>query len=202
MPAACWSAWGGGGGGGTPAGPDGQSASRTRAPPCATTKSASCRPTPWRAAWPTWRSAGRRGPRGMAEPAGHDRVRTAEPPGRYGAGEGTPLQSVVRARRQGNMAIEIRNAREHNLKNISVEIPHDKFTVITGRVGLGQVHAGLRHPVQRGPAPLPGVAERLARAIVQPAGQAGRRTPSSAFRPPWPSNSAPAAAAASPRWPP
>ncbi|KAG1205224.1 hypothetical protein G6F35_011775 [Rhizopus arrhizus] len=63
-------------------------------------------------------------------------ARIAEPAATYGqangAGEGTPLQSVMRARRQGNMAIEIRNAREHNLKNISVEIPHDKFTVITG----------------------------------------------------------------------
>ena len=34
--------------------------------------------------------------------------------------------------------ISIRHAREHNLKNISVEIPRDKFTVITGVSGSGK----------------------------------------------------------------
>ena len=31
-----------------------------------------------------------------------------------------------------NEYLEIRGAREHNLKNISVKIPRDKLTVITG----------------------------------------------------------------------
>ncbi len=39
------------------------------------------------------------------------------------------------------------------------------------RVGLRQVHAGLRHPLRRGPAPLPRIAERL-RAPVRAAGVA------------------------------
>jgi excinuclease ABC subunit A len=34
--------------------------------------------------------------------------------------------------------IEIRHAREHNLKNVSVTIPRDKFTVITGLSGSGK----------------------------------------------------------------
>ena len=34
--------------------------------------------------------------------------------------------------------IEIRHAREHNLKNISLKIPRDKFTVITGLSGSGK----------------------------------------------------------------
>ena len=50
--------------------------------------------------------------------------------------------------------IEIRGAREHNLKTIDVDIPRDKLVVITGLIRLGQVVAGLRHHLRRGPAPL------------------------------------------------
>ncbi|AVR87019.1 Excinuclease ABC subunit A [Thauera aromatica K172] len=35
-------------------------------------------------------------------------------------------------------AIEIRHAREHNLKNVSLQIPRDRFTVITGLSGSGK----------------------------------------------------------------
>ncbi len=34
--------------------------------------------------------------------------------------------------------IEIRGAREHNLRNIDVEIPRDRLTVITGLSGSGK----------------------------------------------------------------
>jgi len=34
--------------------------------------------------------------------------------------------------------IKIKGAREHNLKNIDVEIPRDKFIVITGLSGSGK----------------------------------------------------------------
>ncbi len=34
--------------------------------------------------------------------------------------------------------ITVRGARQHNLKNISVEIPRDRFTVITGLSGSGK----------------------------------------------------------------
>ncbi|TMG77705.1 MAG: excinuclease ABC subunit A [Betaproteobacteria bacterium] len=37
-----------------------------------------------------------------------------------------------------NGAIRIHNAREHNLKNISVEIPRNRFTVVTGVSGSGK----------------------------------------------------------------
>jgi excinuclease ABC subunit A len=40
--------------------------------------------------------------------------------------------------RRGRNAIVIHNAREHNLKNIDVEIPRDRFTVITGVSGSGK----------------------------------------------------------------
>ena len=35
-------------------------------------------------------------------------------------------------------SIVIKGAREHNLKNIDVEIPRDKFVVITGLSGSGK----------------------------------------------------------------
>ena len=34
--------------------------------------------------------------------------------------------------------IVIKGAKEHNLKNISLEIPKDKFVVITGLSGYGK----------------------------------------------------------------
>jgi excinuclease ABC subunit A len=52
----------------------------------------------------------------------------AEPHLRYGRGDnGHARNSIV-----------IHNAREHNLKNVDVEIPRDKFTVITGVSGSGK----------------------------------------------------------------
>ncbi len=48
--------------------------------------------------------------------------------------------SVARAgdRLSGANAIRIHNAREHNLKNIDVAIPRDRFTVVTGVSGSGK----------------------------------------------------------------
>ena len=71
-------------------------------------------------------------------------------------------------------SIVIHNAREHNLRNIDVAIPREAFTVITGVSRLGQIHARLRHHLQRGPAALSRIAERL-RAPVRAAGGAPRR---------------------------
>jgi excinuclease ABC subunit A len=47
-----------------------------------------------------------------------------------------PLASALRQR--GRKNIFVHNAREHNLKNIDVEIPREKFTVITGVSGSGK----------------------------------------------------------------
>jgi excinuclease ABC subunit A len=57
-----------------------------------------------------------------AAPAGA--LRTGEAPARY-----RPVAAA---------AIEIRHAREHNLKNVSLTIPRDRFTVITGLSGSGK----------------------------------------------------------------
>ena len=50
-----------------------------------------------------------------------------------------PLRLRRRAHGRGHATpIVIHNAREHNLKNIDVEIPRDRFTVITGVSGSGK----------------------------------------------------------------
>ena len=53
------------------------------------------------------------------------------------------MDEVIRAKRQNNAgsamrAITIRGAREHNLKNVDLEIPRDKLVVFTGLSGSGK----------------------------------------------------------------
>src|ERR1700726_4496285 len=53
------------------------------------------------------------------------------------------MDEVLRAKRQhnagsGTRAITIRGAREHNLKNVDLEIPRDKLVVFTGLSGSGK----------------------------------------------------------------
>src|SRR3979490_3162585 len=51
------------------------------------------------------------------------------------------MDEVLRAKRQQNSstrAITIRGAREHNLKNIDLEIPRDRLVVFTGLSGSGK----------------------------------------------------------------
>ena len=53
------------------------------------------------------------------------------------------MDEVIRAKRQqttgaSTRAITIRGAREHNLKNVDLEIPRDKLVVFTGLSGSGK----------------------------------------------------------------
>ena len=69
----------------------------------------------------------------------------------------------------------VRGAREHNLKDVSLDLPRDSLIVFTGLVRVGQVQPRLRHDLRRGPAPLRRVPLRLRPAVPRPDGQAGRR---------------------------
>ena len=51
-------------------------------------------------------------------------------------------------------------AREHNLRNVDVELPRDKLIVFTGSLGLGEVVAGIRHDLCGGSAALCRIAVR------------------------------------------
>ena len=42
-------------------------------------------------------------------------------------------------------SIKIKGAREHNLKNVNLEIPKDKFVVITGVSGSGKILFSIRY---------------------------------------------------------
>ncbi|MET0091237.1 MAG: excinuclease ABC subunit UvrA [Candidatus Thiodiazotropha sp.] len=50
----------------------------------------------------------------------------------------SPLAGEGRGEGKSNKSIDIIHAREHNLKNVSLEIPREKFTVITGVSGSGK----------------------------------------------------------------
>ena len=69
----------------------------------------------------------------------------------------------------------VRGAREHNLKDVSLDLPRDALIVFTGLSGSGQVEPGLRHDLRRGPAPLRRVAVGLRPPVPRPDGQARRR---------------------------
>ncbi len=85
------------------------------------------------------------------------------------AQEGRPLQAVVRARRAD--AIEIVNAREHNLKSLSVNIPHGKFSVVTGVSGSGKSTLAFDILFNEGQRRYLESLNAYARSIVQPAGR-------------------------------
>jgi hypothetical protein len=70
--------------------------------------------------------------------------------------------------------IRIRGARTHNLKNLNLDLPRNRLTVITGLSGSGKF-ARLRHALRRGPAPLRRVALGLRAAVPAADGEARRR---------------------------
>ena len=75
--------------------------------------------------------------------------------------------AVTGSRHNPANTIRIRGARQHNLKNIDLEIPRDKMIVFTGVSGSGKSSLAGRT------APLCGVSERLCTAISRSGGQAG-----------------------------
>ncbi|MCA3217315.1 MAG: excinuclease ABC subunit UvrA [Burkholderiales bacterium] len=96
-----------------------------------------------------------------AELARGSRIMAAEPPARS-------LQSIISARRN---VIEVKHAREHNLKGIDVEIPRDTFTVITGVSGSGKSTLAFDILFNEGQRRYLESLNAYARSIVQPAGK-------------------------------
>ena len=72
--------------------------------------------------------------------------------------------------------VEVRGAREHNLKNIDVDIPRDALVVITGLSGSGKSSLAFDTDLRRGAAALRRVAVRLRAAVPRHDGEAGRRS--------------------------
>jgi excinuclease ABC subunit A len=71
----------------------------------------------------------------------------------------------------GNNCIRIVNAKEHNLKNLSVDIPHGKFSVITGVSGSGKSTLAFDILFNEGQRRYLESLNAYARSIVQPAGR-------------------------------
>ncbi|MEG1834040.1 MAG: excinuclease ABC subunit UvrA [Burkholderiaceae bacterium] len=86
--------------------------------------------------------------------------------------DGVPLQTQIAARRAAaRNSIEVVHAREHNLKNIDVEIPRDEFTVITGVSGSGKSTLAFDIIFNEGQRRYLESLNAYARSIVQPAGR-------------------------------
>ncbi|MFN0183890.1 MAG: excinuclease ABC subunit UvrA [Aquabacterium sp.] len=89
--------------------------------------------------------------------------------------EGVPLQTLLRARRRAanepEGPIRIVNAREHNLKAMSVDVPRGRFSVITGVSGSGKSTLAFDILFNEGQRRYLESLNAYARSIVQPAGR-------------------------------
>ena len=103
------------------------------------------------------------------------------------------------SRERGINAIQIDNAKEHNLKSLSVNIPRDKFNVITGVSGSGKSTLAFDILFNEGQRRYLESLNAYARSIVQPAGRPEVDAVYSS-RPRWRSSSACRVAGASRRW--
>ncbi|MBE7366455.1 excinuclease ABC subunit UvrA [Ramlibacter pallidus] len=109
-------------------------------------------------------------------PTSHTAKALREYDGTLGASEALPgalrpkLESDPNRASRPN-AIQIVNAKEHNLKNLSVDIPHNKFSVITGVSGSGKSTLAFDILFNEGQRRYLESLNAYARSIVQPAGR-------------------------------
>jgi excinuclease ABC subunit A len=92
---------------------------------------------------------------------GKPKSATGAPPASYGVVAGT----------DSNNAIRIVNAKEHNLKSLSVDIPRGKFSVVTGVSGSGKSTLAFDILFNEGQRRYLESLNAYARSIVQPAGR-------------------------------
>ncbi|MBI5277527.1 MAG: excinuclease ABC subunit UvrA [Burkholderiales bacterium] len=107
-------------------------------------------------------------------PASHTAKALREYDTALGAGEPPAFYSLSRPPERAGMraeAIQIVNAREHNLQSMSVDIPHNKFSVITGVSGSGKSTLAFDILFNEGQRRYLESLNAYARSIVQPAGR-------------------------------
>ena len=95
--------------------------------------------------------------------------------GGLGVEEGMPLQTLLKAARTERAVVDesirIVNAREHNLKSLTVSIPRGQFTVVTGVSGSGKSTLAFDILFNEGQRRYLESLNAYARSIVQPAGR-------------------------------
>ncbi|MDB5914942.1 MAG: uvrA2, partial [Ramlibacter sp.] len=107
----------------------------------------------------------------------HPRSHTAKALREYDGTLGLVAESLpgalaaARVRVERPNAIQIVNAKEHNLKSLSVDIPHGKFSVITGVSGSGKSTLAFDILFNEGQRRYLESLNAYARSIVQPAGR-------------------------------
>ncbi len=107
-------------------------------------------------------------------PTSHTARALREYDGTLGAAEPAAVDASAPARTAAPArveAIEIVNAREHNLKSLSVQIPHNRFSVITGVSGSGKSTLAFDILFNEGQRRYLESLNAYARSIVQPAGR-------------------------------
>jgi excinuclease ABC subunit A len=95
----------------------------------------------------------------------------AAPPKKAAAAAAEPVRAQRQARRQIDESIRIVNAREHNLKSLSVDVPRGKFNVVTGVSGSGKSTLAFDILFNEGQRRYLESLNAYARSIVQPAGR-------------------------------
>ncbi|WBY03676.1 excinuclease ABC subunit UvrA [Ramlibacter tataouinensis] len=107
-------------------------------------------------------------------PASHTAKALREYDGTLGVAERRPDTALAAVKPTGPArpaAIQIVNAHEHNLRNLSVDIPHNRFSVITGVSGSGKSTLAFDILFNEGQRRYLESLNAYARSIVQPAGR-------------------------------